>query len=46
MLVWYIPVMKAERQVEQTGAVTKASVNFTPSAAKRSTFGVSMAVSP
>jgi hypothetical protein len=30
MLVWNIPVIKADRAVEQTGAVTDALVNRTP----------------
>jgi hypothetical protein len=40
MLVWYIPVMKAERLGEQTGDVVKAWANRMPSAAKKSRFGV------
>ena len=38
--------MNADRQVEQTGAVTKAFVNRVPRLASASTFGVAMAFSP
>jgi len=40
MLVWCTPVMKAEREVEQMGAVVKARLKRAPSAASRSRFGV------
>ena len=46
MLVWYMPVITAERLGEQTGAVMKALVKRAPSRARRSMFGVSMVVSP
>ena len=46
MDVWYIPVINAERLVEQTGAVTNALVNMTPLLANLSTCGVSISVSP
>ena len=46
MLVWYIPVMKADRLAEQTGAVVKAFVKRIPSAASRSIFGVRVSPSP
>ena len=36
MLVWYMPVMMAEREAEQTGPVTKALVNLAPSPASLS----------
>ena len=40
MLVWYIPVMNADRAAEQTGAVTNAFVKRAPSPANLSRFGV------
>ena len=46
MLVWYMPVISAERLIEQIGPVTNARSNFTPSAARRSTFGVRIVFSP
>ena len=46
MDVWYIPVINAERLVEQTGAVTNALVKMTPLLANVSTCGVSISVSP
>ena len=46
MLVWYIPVMNAEREAEQTGPVTKALVYRTPSPASLSRFGVLTSVLP
>jgi hypothetical protein len=46
MLVWYMPVIIAERHGEHTGAVTKALANLVPSRARRSTCGEWMVVSP
>jgi hypothetical protein len=40
MVVWYMPVMKADRLGEQTVAVVKKLVYRTPAAASRSRFGV------
>lgn len=46
MVVWYIPVMRAEREGEQTEAVRKALAKRVPSRARRSRFGVARAVWP
>ena len=40
MLVWYMPVMSAEREGEQIEPVTKARSKSIPLLASRSTFGV------
>ncbi len=46
MVVWYMPVIIAEREGEHTGAVMKACRKRVPSLASWSTLGVWMAVSP
>ena len=46
MLVWYMPVMSAERDGEQTGQVTYALVKRAPWEARRSMLGVSTSVLP
>jgi hypothetical protein len=40
MVVWYIPVIKAERLAEQTGEVVQAFVKRAPCAASLSRLGV------
>ena len=45
-LVWYLPVIKADREMLQIGPVTNARVKRVPRAASASTFGVWIAVWP